>query len=80
MIARYLGIDYEKIESNLQLKEEISRKMIEIFEYTVATELYREGRTTEFDVMIRYKGELYFYMNEVLLLKLKKNTENFTII
>lgn len=32
LIARYLGIDYEKIESNLQLKEEISRKMIEIFE------------------------------------------------
>lgn len=32
LIARYLDIDYEKIESNLQLKEEISRKMIEIFE------------------------------------------------
>lgn len=31
LIARYLGVDYEKIESNLQLKEEISRKMTEIF-------------------------------------------------
>ena len=62
------------------LYSNLSREIIEIFEYTVVTELYCEGRTTEFDVMIRYKGELYFYMNEVLLLNLKKNTENFTII
>ena len=62
------------------LYSNLSREMIEIFEYTVATELYREGRTKEFDVMIRYKEEFYFYKNEVLVLKLKKNTENFTII
>lgn len=32
LIAKYLGIDYEKFETNLQLKEEISRKMIELFQ------------------------------------------------
>lgn len=31
LIASNLGIDFEKIESNLQLKEEVSRKMIELF-------------------------------------------------
>ena len=32
LIAKYLDIDYEKIDSNLKLKEEISRKMIDKFE------------------------------------------------
>jgi tryptophanyl-tRNA synthetase len=32
LIAKYLGVDYEKIDSNLKLKEEISRKMIDKFE------------------------------------------------
>lgn len=31
LIAKHLGVEYEKNESNLQLKEEVSRKMIEIF-------------------------------------------------
>lgn len=34
LIAKYLGVDYEKIDSNLKLKEEISRKMIDKFEKT----------------------------------------------
>lgn len=32
LIAKYLDVDYEKIDSNLKLKEEISRKMIDKFE------------------------------------------------
>jgi tryptophanyl-tRNA synthetase len=32
LIAKHLGVDYEKIDSNLKLKEEISRKMIDKFE------------------------------------------------
>lgn len=31
LIASNLGIDFEKIDSNLKLKEELSRKMIEMF-------------------------------------------------
>jgi tryptophanyl-tRNA synthetase len=32
LIAKHLDVDYEKIDSNLKLKEEISRKMIDKFE------------------------------------------------
>lgn len=32
LIAKHLDVDIEKCETNLQLKEEISRKMIELFQ------------------------------------------------